>query len=179
MKPVCIEFVQSRRWRAVWGVSWLATVALVAVAGWLWLQRNGQTGELNTRIEEVKSQIQLARTPAVVASDPRKSSTEHAIRFLRTDYNKVFAVVENLNEPGARLRALSFDASSNTLRLEYDLDTVVKASVVTAALNDGYEARPWKLESVNATNGLVVTGVSLAAPVAMYRGVWTAVVERL
>ena len=148
MNPVRIEYVQSRRWRIVWGVAVLAIISLAGAAGWHWLQRSGQAGDLNTRIAAIKAQIQRALTPAAVVVDPRQLSTELATGFLRTDYNKVFAGVENLNEPGARLRALTLEMSSNTLRLEYDLDTVVKASTVTTALNAGYEDRPWKLESV-------------------------------
>ena len=179
MKPVHMEYIRSRRWRAVWGVALLAIVALVGSSGWIWLQRSGLPQDIDSRIVEIKAQIQRAQTPVVAIVDPRQTSTEQAIRFLRTDFNKVFAVVENLNEPGARLRALTWDASSSTLRLEYDLDSVVRASVVTTALNGGYEAPPWKLESITASNGLVAAGAAPTAPVAVFRGVWAVMVERL
>ena len=179
MKPVRMQYVQSGRWRAVWGVALLAIAVLVGSAGWHWLQRGGQTRDIDTRIAEIKVQIRRAQTPVVVAVDPRHTSTEQAIRHLRTDYNKVFAVVENLNEPGARLRALTLDVSSNTLRLEYDLDSVVKASAVTAALNAGYEARPWRLDSVAASNGSMAAGVVPTVPVVTFRGVWSVAVARL
>jgi hypothetical protein len=108
------------------------------------------------------SQARLAelQTPVKTVSDPRAASVEVVLQLLKLDLNKPFSTAENLEEPGVRLRSLSLDAASDSLKLEYELDSVVKATAVTEALNAGYETRPWRLESVSASDS-------------QFRGVWS------
>ncbi len=177
MKPVRIEFVQQQRWRGVWVVALLVCLALVAVGASHWLQRERGARDVDTRISELTAQIVRSQTPITIKVDPRQASTEQAIQFLHRDYNKVFATVENLKEPGVRLRGLTLEVSSNTLRLEYDLESIVKAAAVSAALNTGYEDHPWKLESVSGPNSPATTGLAPTVPV--FRGVWVAQVDKM
>lgn len=179
MKPVSIEYVRAERWRTVWGIALFVVLATVGATGWQWLQRSGDARELDGSIAELKAQIQRAQTPVPAVVDPRQASTEQAIRLLRADYNKVFAAIENLKEPGARLRSMTLEVSSNTLRLEYDLESVVKASAVTEALNGGYDGRPWKLESVSAIGGPAIAGAAQAAHGGLFRGVWVVRIDSL
>jgi hypothetical protein len=62
--------------------------------------------------------------------------------------------------------APKLDATANTLRLEYELDSVDKAATITKALNTGYDARPWQLESVSAAT----------AP--LFRGPWVGAAQK-
>lgn len=48
--------------------------------------------------------IQRLRQPVLNPADPRYASAEQAARLLQLDLNKAFAVVENIKEPGVRLR---------------------------------------------------------------------------
>jgi hypothetical protein len=54
--------------------------------------------------------------------------------------------------------APKLDATANTLRLEYELDSVGKAATITKALNTGYDARRWQLESVSAATAPLFRG---------------------
>jgi hypothetical protein len=47
------------------------------------------------------------------------------------------------------LRSVRLEAESNSLRLEYGLDSIVKAAAITELLNAGYPDRPWQLDSVS------------------------------
>ena len=179
MKPVFVEYARAERWRTVWGIALFVVLATIGAAGWQWLQRNGEVREIDSRIAEIKAQVQRAQTPVPAVVDPRQASTEQAIRFLRADYNKVFAAIENLKVPGARLRSMTLEVISNTLRLEYGLDSVVKASVVTGTLNEGHEQRPWKLESVSAIGGPAIAGAAQAAHGGLFRGVWVVRIDSL
>jgi hypothetical protein len=174
MKPVYIEYVRAERWRTVWGATLFIVLVTVGAVGWQWAHRNGKARELATRIAVLTAQIQQAQKPATVIVDPRQASTDQVALLLRADYNKIFAVIENLSEPGAHLRSMTLNAPANILRLEYDLDSLATASVVTGALNGGYEHLPWRLASVSAIAG--------AAPVAqrgLFRGVWIGQLDKL
>ena len=62
------------------------------------------------------------------------------------------------------------------LRLEFELDAMPTASLVTAALNGGYENRPWQLESVTGAGGGGQIGFASAQVV---RGLWFVQVGKL
>jgi hypothetical protein len=167
MKPVHIEFIENTRWRWVWGGALVVGGCLLAYCVWRAGQISEATQQEGARIAAAQTQLELLRTPAPTVADPRSNSNQLAAQLLQLDLNKAFATIENLQAPGARLRGLTLDATANTLRLEYELDAVDKASTVTEALNTGYESRPWQLESVSA-----------AAP-PVFRAQWVAQLKKL
>lgn len=167
MNPVHIEFVENTRWRWVSGGALVVGGCLLAYCMWRADQISQATQQEGARIAAAQTQLQLLRTPAPTVADPRGASTQLAAQLLQLDLNKAFATIENLQAPGARLRGLTLDATSNTLRLEYELDAVDKASTITEALNTGYDVRPWQLESVSA-----------AAP-PVFKGQWVVQLKKL
>lgn len=168
MKPVHIEFIENTRWRWVWGGALVVGGCLLAYCVWRAGQINQATQQESARIATLQTQLQLLRTPAPPAqADPRSASTQLATQLLQLDLNKAFAAAENLQAPGTRLRGLTLEATANTLRLEYELDSMDKASTITEALNTGYEGRPWQLESVSAAT----------APT--FRGQWVGQLKKL
>ena len=109
-------------------------------------------------------------------ADPRYASAEQAARLLQLDLNKAFAVVENIKEPGVRLRSMQLEPAGNTLRLEYELDAMAKATLITELLNAGYDVPPWQLESVSASGGNQVSYMPTGQAV---RGIWSAQLSNL
>ena len=183
MKPVRIDFIAQRRWRWVWGVAALACLALIGASAWQWQQidqaRRAKQAEIQTLLDAQK-RMQRLQAPEPQSAAP-KPGAQQAARLLQQDLNKVFATVENLQLPGARLRALSIDAASNTLRLEYELDSLVKASSLTQELNRGYDSAPWRFEGATSIGVREATGLGAGnlAQTQAYRGVWLAQLGRL
>jgi hypothetical protein len=94
--------------------------------------------------------------------------------------NPVFASAENLQEPGVRLRSLTLEAAEGSLRLEYDLESMVKASAITDLLNTGFEQRPWQLESVSGSADIAtVGGMPMPPTTSGFRGAWTVQLKKL
>ncbi len=183
MKPVHIEFVEKRGWRVIGAFAVAICLVLLGALGWRWTQLHSRAMQESDRIAALQVQLQKARTPIQARMDPRQASAEQAAQLLQQDLNKVFVTAENLNEPGVRLRGMTLDNTAGVLRLEYDLDSIVKASVVTEALNAGYENRPWQLEGVSgsAGNGLAGNGsvMQMVPTATVFRGVWVARLKNL
>lgn len=153
-----------------------ALVCCLGVVGgvaWLWQLAELTAQQENARIAAVREQLLQIRTPVATQADPRRTSSAQAAQLLQRDLNLAFSTVEHLQEPGARLRGLSWEAAANTLRLEYALDSVLKAATVTEALNAGDERRPWQLESVGGAGANGASGsVSMTSGPPAFRGVW-------
>lgn len=184
MKPVRIEFMEDRRWLWIWIPAALCCLGWLGGVVWQWKLKDQAAQETVERIHAVQTQLQILNAPAVVQADPRLGSTQLAAQLLQQDLNPVFAVVENLQVPGARLRGLALETASGTLRLEYELDSITTASQVTEALNMGYVQRPWHLDGVSgAAGGGNNVGspphalVAMGAP--MFRGLWSVQLQRL
>jgi hypothetical protein len=167
MRAAHIEFIENTRWRWVWGGALAVCVCLLAYGVWRAGLISQASQQESARIAQAGTELQLLRTPAPTVADPRSPSTQLAAQLLQLDLNKAFAAAENLQTPGARLRGFTLDATANTLRLEYELDSVDKAATITQALNTGYDARPWQLESVSAAT----------AP--LFRGQWVGQLKKL
>lgn len=177
MKPVQIEFIEDQRWRWVWALAVTVCLTLTSVLAWRWAQLNTALAQENERIAALQTRLRQHSTPVQNRVDPRQTSAEQAAHLLQQDLNKGFATAENLQEPGVRLRGLILENTSGILRLEYDLDAVVKAAVVTEALNAGYESRPWRLEGVSGSAADRSLGQGSTLPVVpvapVFRGVWS------
>ena len=116
--------------------------------------------------------------------NPRQASLAKSAQLLQEDVNQLFAAAENLQEPGVQLRSLVFEG---VLRLEYGLESLQKASVVTTQLNLGYEHKPWQLESVISSGsaarlpvaGLPMLNLMPSQPTSQFRGIWSVDIKKL
>jgi hypothetical protein len=173
VKSVHIEFIQSRRARTVWAIAAFLSLCVLGGVAWRWGEIDRAVRNEREQISAAQLQLQKLNKPVQKKADPRQVSVEKAVQLLRQDLNKVFATAENLREPGVRLRGLNLEAAANSLRLEYELDSMVKASVVTEALNNGYELRPWQLESVSGTSeGRPPGSVAVVPAAPVFQGIW-------
>jgi hypothetical protein len=180
MKPLQYEFVEPTAWRWVWGFALIAGVC-IAGAGLVAYQKTvTQHTALQDKLATLQGQLTRAQVQPIVAGSPQLASLQRVAKHVQQDMNVVFAAPENLQESGTRLKGLTWDASSNTLKLEFELDSVVQASAVTLALNTGYDAGPWQFESVSSAgvqSTAVGNGLQLNLP--SFRGVWWVDVGRL
>lgn len=149
MKPLRIDFVEPYGWLRVWLV--FALIAIGAGGGFTWrvLQLTGNTNAISLQADEIQANIAALNQRAAHQKSPRGTSAGKAISLIQFDMNKVFAVAENVDVNGTRLRGFVLDGVSGTLSLEYALDQPTHAHDITEALNAGYEARPWRLERVS------------------------------
>jgi hypothetical protein len=153
VKPVRIDFVDdnSRLW--AWLFVLAVAAALIGATATHWIRLRQDTAVRTAEATALQLQVDAVRKAQAAVTSPRLASTQRAAKLLQQDLNGVFAVVENYKEPGVRLRAIAIDVSGNTVRVEYDLDSVQKVSELTAYLNGGHERGPWKLESVKGARG--------------------------
>lgn len=176
MKPIEIDFVADKRWRWMWAVAISSALCLAAALTLYWQKKDRAARDIESRAAIAEQQITQLSARRVVVADPKQASAEQAAQLLRQDLNKVFASAENVKETGVRLRGLNLDGTTGVLRLEFELDAMPTASIVTAALNGGYENRPWQLESVTSTGGGGPIGFASAQ---VLRGLWFVQVDKL
>jgi hypothetical protein len=153
MNPIDIDFVADKRWRWVWAAAAFCALCLASVVALYWHKTNKALQDIESRTATSQQQITQLNARRVIVADPRQASAEQAVQLLQQDLNKVFASAENLKETGVRLRGVTLDGSAGVLRLEFELDAMPSASIVTTSLNSGYENRPWQLESVTGAGG--------------------------
>lgn len=175
VRAVHIEFIEDPRARIVWGAAVFLSLCLVGGVAWRWGEIDHAVRNEREQLSAMQLRFQQLSKPVQKKADPRQASIEKASQLLRLDLNKVFATAENLRETGVRLRGLTAEAAANNLRLEYGLDSMVKASVITEALNNGYENRPWQLENVDGATERGASGALQLVPAApIFRGIWSA-----
>ncbi len=172
-----IDFVISKRWRMIWLLALLSLVGPFAI----YLPANLQLTKTHRqdllKIAEIKQQYPASSIEsAQPLADSRLANSARLASMLQTDLNRTFALIENIKEPGIRLRNLNLDLPAETLRLDYELDTIVRTSSVTFALNAGYGYGPWKLETVNP--GQQANQLSLTAT-STVRATWSAELNKL
>ena len=173
MKPVRIEFVKAPRWLAAWVPACLAIGVLFGTLAAMdqTLRRSGQQVEdESVRIRAQIASLREAEKQAAAsrATDPRQAQLQGVQQQLRLDWNPAFATVENMDQPGAKLVNFRIDAPSKTVRIEYEVESVVQASAMTVAMNAGTSTSPWRLERATAGGG----GTSLSAD--RMRAAWNA-----
>lgn len=182
MKPVHIEFIDNTHWRWVWMATLLSGLGLMAFFIWQSVHLDHAVAQERSHISAIASKVDLPSAPAQTKEDPRWASMLQAAQSLQLDLNKAFAAAENIQQVGVRLRSLSLENSSTTLRLEYELSSMDQSSTITEALNAGYEQRPWHLESVKSTstNGVrMVQGASMVPGTSVVYGIWSALMVDL
>lgn len=180
MKPIQMEFIENQRWRWIWSVAILCGLALLGSAMWRSKRLEPAIHAESERLGAVQLRLQQLRLPVQHKGDPRHISWAQAAQLLQFDPNRAFTTVENLQERDIGLRSLSLEAASNRLRLEYEVDSLVKAAAVTELLNAGYELRPWQLESVHRTGPVNAAGaLPMGSETASFRGIWSVQLNQL
>lgn len=176
MRKLNIEFVEDCRWRWVWLAVAIMSLTYMGVGVMKWLQIANDKAEIERQISILKIQISKLIAPSAPKLDARQASAIKAAALLQFDLNTVFASIENIIEPGTRLRNMALDVSTGTLRLEYELDSAEKAVALSQILNAGNGLRPWQLESLNAIGGTGVGAGSLGSmgTTAKVIGIWNA-----
>lgn len=187
MKPIHVDWVPSRRWQV--GLALWATTAVIAiiVGVWQWPGHQSALAHEHEQQDVLRTQMDALKQPAkpMPAADARLRQQVQAQMLL--DLNPVFATIEGLQLPGVQLRSMNVDAGSGVVRVEYTLDSVAQASLVSEKLNGGYDKKPWVLTGVmvNAGSGL---GGSAAVPggvggtsggAVRYTGVWVVGIVRM
>jgi hypothetical protein len=160
MKTLNIQFIHTKHWQ------WLWCLATVGLAGLLitYAPRYYQLSKERQGTQTLTTQLSQQAVPAPAApkpADPRGAHIQQVASALQNDLNRVFTLVEAVKEPNTRLRNLSLDAPSSTVRLEYELDSMARASSVTLSLNAGYPEGPWRLESINATTAAAANNATI------------------
>jgi hypothetical protein len=180
MKPVHMEFIANQRWRWIWSVAALGCLGLLGSAGWHWRRLEPTIFAETERINAVQLQLQELRLPVQHPVAPGHAGYARAAKLLQLDLNKAFATIENLQESEIGLRSLTLEADSNSLRLEYGLDSIVKAAAITELLNAGYPDRPWRLDSVSRAAATPPLGmVPMVTETMGFRGIWSIQLEKL
>lgn len=144
---------------------------------WFGYQISKQKRELNLQIQSARSLMPGVPPGITPKLDSRYASSLKFASLLQFDLNKVFSTIENIAEPTVRLVNMTFDATAGTLRLEYELESVETAVLLTGKLNAGYETRPWKMESLSNTRVSNITSVNTVTPKTL--GVWSCQIKNL
>lgn len=176
MKQIRIDFVSDGRWRWIWATATVAILCLVGLTGWHLHKSMKRFRGLESQIVIAKDKMPIADPASSPVVDLKYASSVQAAKLLQQDLNKIFSSAENLKEQGVRLRSLTLDNLSGMVRLEFELDTLPKASSLTAVLNAGYEDRPWQMESVNGVGSNIAIG---SATTQTFRGLWFAQLDKL
>ena len=180
MKPLYVEFVRDPRWKLVWFVASVFCLVLIGLCAWRIALVRPVIAQQTAQIEALRAQLSKLHTPASTKSDARQTSIDQTTLFLRLDLNHVFATPENLDLLGVRLRNLSVDGVTGTVKLDYEIESLDRVTAVTEALNSGYEKPPWRLENVSVMSPNQAQGVSAGVvPAQQFRGMWSAKVHLL
>lgn len=187
MRPIRVEWVPSRAWRVIWGVVAVAAVGIALVAGRQWQGHQTVLSHAQERQNALLTQIDALRQPPKPLSPAVAKLRSQVQGQLLLDFNPVFATVEGMQLPGVHLRSLNLDAGSGAVRVEYALESVAQASLVSDKLNTGYDKKPWALTGVVANagsgaggKGMVPSGVVVGQGGGVsYTGVWVAGLQGL
>jgi type II secretory pathway component PulL len=177
MREINIEFIEDRRWRFLWSAMAIVCAGLLIAMTWLGYQISQEKREINLQIQSARLMIPSAPLVGIQKQDARYASSIKAASLLQFDLNKVFSTIENIAEPSTRLINITFDASAGSLRLEYELDSIEVAVVLTEKLNTGFEIRPWQLESLSAARSNISNGI--LSPAAKTIGIWRCQIKNI
>jgi hypothetical protein len=199
MKALHIDFIDQPHWRIVWLLTAVVSLALL----FFYLPSSSrlytETHQIAQNIASVSARLGVSVPVATPVNDLRAQHKLQISAFMQQDLNKVFSLVEAIKEPNSRLKSMSFDHAMGKVRLEYDIDSVPRATSLTLALNAGYITPPWQFESVNTIQSQLVPAQSISAqlPIPLqipslggsapptisavntYRAIWTARLDKL
>lgn len=151
MKSIRIEFIPANEWRIAWGCAAFVIGALLVGSAWHLNATNAQAQLADAELE--KLQQFLSSNNSQIKSSAYSSSAAQAAKVLQHDLNKVFSGLESLTIPGARLKSIQLDVASNTVRIEFELDSIATSDLVSNHLNSGYSAPPWRIASITSAGG--------------------------
>lgn len=163
MKSVRLDLVPDRRWLWCWMACVLAIGLVAGTVAWPVWKLYRQKAEAAASVDRLAESLRQLREPPRTAIDAQHASAVKAARLLQTDINPLFTTIEGLQQPGAKLSNLSLDLSSSSARIEYATDSVKSVTEITALLNAGYDAGPWRLESVGAISAMSASGQAVRA----------------
>lgn len=153
MKQINIDFAPKRAWRWVWAVAFLLISLTILRNAWHWQEGSKVTELAKNKLSDLTLQSATASKPRSASPNAKDADLIQIGELLSGNFNHAFTAAENMKEPGAQLKALSYDAAANTLRLEYELDSMVRTSAVTAQLNASNAKKPWTLDSAALSEG--------------------------
>ena len=175
MKTLRIEFIQPKLYKWLW----LLAAACFVIIGIVYAKQYQKLFAERRAVAEQTAKLaqQLAVVPLSVQptqADPRRGQSLLVANALQSDLNRVFTLIEAIKEPNTRLRNLSLDTASSIVRLEYEIDSIPRASSVTLSLNAGYAEGPWRLESINSASPITGITVGTGQGTSQFRALWTA-----
>lgn len=151
MKSVQIDFVEPRAWKFIWAAAAVVLLAIAATTGvkvWQLRQQRfaleQQLAVLQVQQAQRLSQAKPAESPK---DNPKAASEAAARRLLQRDWNRLYDAIETPALTKVRLVQLSMDAVTGQAMLEYELESMAQAAMVTQALNDASSPPgAWQLE---------------------------------
>lgn len=182
MKPIRVQWVPGREWRVIWGAVAVAAVTAFLAALWQWQGHQTVLAHAQEKQNALLTQIDALRRPSKPLPPAVGKLRQQVQTQMLLDLNPVFATIEGMQLPGVQLRNLNVDAGSGAVRVEYTLDSVAQASLVSERLNAGYDKKPWALTGVvvnvgSGSGGMTMVPSGLAVGNgggASYTGLWVA-----
>ncbi len=174
MKSSPIEFIPSKAWIGIWCTAMVCFLSLIALFAPKALRHHQKYRLTEQKIVEFKQNRTVDKSVLVKLPSDRLNHSQQAAVLLQTDLNSVFTLIEKTKEANVRLRSLSIDSPSQAVRLDFELDSMVRAASVTTSLNAGYNEGPWRLEAVNPS-----ALTNQAATKTSARAVWGAELGKL
>lgn len=176
MRSVRIDFVEPKAWKFIWASAALMVLVIMVITGVKVWQLRQQRVALEQQLAALQAQqrqrLAQAQPAASPQDNPRAASEAADRRLLQRDWNRLYDAIETPALAKVRLVQLNMDAVSGQVVLEYELESMAQAAVVTQALNavSGQDSL-WRLDQLeNEAQGGTVG-------VARVRGVWHAVLE--
>jgi uncharacterized membrane protein YcjF (UPF0283 family) len=164
MRSVRIDFVEPRAGKFIWAVAALVVFAIVVITGakvWQLRQHRVVLEQQQAALQAQQLQRLAQAQPAVPPKGNQRAVSEAAAqRLLRRDWNRLYDAIETPALAKVRLLQLTMDAGTGLVVLEYELESMAQATVVTRALSDASgQAGVWRLERVDKTSqgGVVET----------------------
>ena len=174
VKPVRIQFVERRTWKAIWLVTSGALMVIAGFTGWQVWQQLQIRQNLQVELDRLQTKLKARSVPMAPTINPREASEKNAELLLKRDWNRLFDTIENPDLSSVRLVQLMLDAETGDARLEYELENMTQGSSVTFALNAFDRSNVWQLERLVSGGGGGGAGNTTGAKV---RGIWRAQLE--
>ena len=159
MKPIRISFARSQLYVLVWLFAGLLSSVAIGIA----FAKTKVINETDTKlsadiarlsVDVLRAQEDIARAKNELQSDPERQRAQTLTALLKADVNPAFSTFENVDVAGARLLQFTIDLPSDTVRVEYEVDTLAHANELSAALNAGFEKMPWRLEGLGGSSSI-------------------------
>lgn len=144
--------------RRSWLILWLLVSSVIGIgvgtSAARLHSRQQATKTLSLERDHLRGKVrEQAQTTARAGTEQQTRSHEERIldmkRRMNVDLNPAFATIENLQMPGAKLQFLLIEGAEQTVRIEYEVDSVNQATLLTSTINNGASIPPWRLDGVS------------------------------